>query len=145
FVLFGLGLHLALRKFGRRGLFFAAPLWVTLEIIRTYIFSGFPWMLLGYALAPFSGLLQLATVTGVYGLSFVAAGVNTIIVYGALKRSVRWIAAAVAVIAILSFLPILGERASNDPIAVRPVQTNISLDQPWKKEDSDALMNELVA
>jgi len=144
FVLFGLGLHLALRKFGRRGLFFAPPLWVTLELIRTFIFSGFPWMLFGYALAPFSGLLQIATFTGVYGLSFVATVVNSIIVYGALKRSVKWIAAAVVVIAILSFLPILGARPSNDPIAVRPVQTNISLDQSWKKEDADALMNELV-
>src|SRR5947209_4933325 len=31
FVLFGLGLHYAVNEFGARGLFFAAPLWVTGE------------------------------------------------------------------------------------------------------------------
>jgi apolipoprotein N-acyltransferase len=56
----------------------AAPfLWVALEFARTHLPShGFPWNLLGYAGARHLGLLQLASVTGIYGLSFVLAGVN---------------------------------------------------------------------
>ena len=145
FVVFGLGLRLALRKFGRRGLFFAAPLWVTVEWLRSILFSGFPWMLSGYALAPYSGVLQLATVTGVYGLSFLATAVNSLIVYGALERNVKWIAAAAAVVLVVWFIPIFGALPSNSPIAVRIVQTNIALDQSWKKPESDQLMNELTA
>src|SRR5207244_11065191 len=33
---------------------------------------------------------------------------------------------------------------SNDPVSVRLVQTNISLDQPWKKPDSEQLLDELA-
>src|SRR5881392_1690729 len=98
FVLFGLGLHLALKKFGPRGLFFAAPLWVTVELLRAILFSGFPWMLLGYALVPYTGVLQMAAWTGVYGLSFLAAAVSGVIAYGALQRSKASLAAAAAVV-----------------------------------------------
>src|SRR5207244_5114926 len=84
FVLFGLGLHLAMKKFGARGLFFAAPWWVTVELLRAILFSGFPWMLWGYALVPYTGTLQMVVWTGIYGLSFLATAVNSIIVYGIL-------------------------------------------------------------
>src|SRR5438552_19188119 len=64
FVLFGLGLHVAVKRFGTRGLFFAPPLWVSCELLRTYIiFSGFPWMLSGYALVPYTGILHMVVWT----------------------------------------------------------------------------------
>ncbi len=47
-----------------------AAAWVALELLRGWLFSGFPWSLLGasqYQLVP---LLQIASVTGVYGVSF---------------------------------------------------------------------------
>jgi apolipoprotein N-acyltransferase len=145
FVLFALGLHLAIRRFGTRGLFFAAPLWVAVELLRAHVFSGFPWMLSGYALVPYEGVLQIVTWTGIYGLSFIATAVNSLIAYGAIHRSKSWLGAAALVIAILWFLPILGETPSNAPLEVRLVQTNIPLDQPWKKPASDGLLNELAA
>ena len=46
--------------------------WVAMELARTYLITGFPWNLLGYAV-PFAGLRQIACVTGIYGLSFLAA------------------------------------------------------------------------
>ncbi|HME98858.1 MAG TPA: apolipoprotein N-acyltransferase [Terriglobia bacterium] len=145
FLLFGLGLRLAVKRFGLRGLFFAAPLWVTVELLRSVLFSGFPWMLSGYALVPYAGILQIATWTGVYGLSFLATAVNSAIAYGISQRSTRWIAAALAAVLAAVLLPVFGARTVNDPLAVRLVQTNISIDQSWKKPDSDALMNEVSA
>ncbi len=53
----------------------AAPfLWVVMEMsfVRTPHFS-LPWNLLGYAATQEMGILQLASVTGVYGLSFLMA------------------------------------------------------------------------
>jgi apolipoprotein N-acyltransferase len=144
-LLFGLGLRLAVERFGSRGLFFAAPLWVTVELLRSVLFSGFPWMLSGYALVPYAGILQIATWTGVYGLSFLATAVNSAIAYGISRRSTRWIAAALAAILAVVLLPVFGARTVNDPLAVRLVQTNISIDQSWKKPESDALMNEVSA
>src|SRR5262249_14513103 len=142
FVLFALGLQRAVEKFGTPGLIFAAPLWVTVELLRSVLFSGFPWMLSGYALVPYSGILQVATWTGVYGLSFLATAVNSVIAYGALQRSIRWVAAAATVIVMVWVVPVFGAQASHDPIAVRIVQTNIPIDQSWKKSDSDQLMAE---
>src|SRR5262249_26432646 len=143
FVLFGLGLRLAIRRFGAPGVFFAAPLWVTVELLRSVLFSGFPWMLSGYALVPYSGVLQIVTWTGVYGLSFLATAVNAAIAYGVLRRSTKWIAGAVGAIAVAVLLPIFGPRTVSDPLPVRLVQTNISIDQSWKKPESDTLMNEV--
>src|SRR5205823_2777801 len=123
FVLFALGLHAAVRKFGLRGLFCAAPLWVTVELLRSILFSGFPWMLSGYALVPYPGILQMATWTGIYGLSFVAVAVNSLIVYGLMRRSKTSLGVAVAVILTARFLPVMVQKPSTDPIAVRLVQT----------------------
>ncbi len=52
-------------------------LWVGLELVRAHIFTGFPWLLLGYALADHLLLAQLARLGGVYLLSFVLALFNT--------------------------------------------------------------------
>src|SRR5438034_342369 len=131
FVLFALGLHLAIKQFGWGGLLFAAPLWVSIELLRSILLSGFPWMLSGYALVPYTGILQMAAWTGIYGLSFVAVAVNSLIVYGLMRRSKTSLGVAAAVILTARFLPVMVQKPSTDPIAVRLVQTNISLDQPW--------------
>lgn len=63
----------------RRGLnplWWAPALWVALEYGQTYLFSGFPWELLGYGLYQSRMLVQVADLTGVYGLSFLIVLVN---------------------------------------------------------------------
>jgi apolipoprotein N-acyltransferase len=54
-----------------------------------------------------------------------------------------WLGIAATVLLFSIFLPVIGAQPPRDPIAVRLVQTNISLDQPWKKPDSDELLDEL--
>ncbi len=60
----------------------AAPfLWVALEFARMHLPAiGFPWNLLGYAAAS-SGLLQMVTVTGIFGLSFLVAAYNALVAW----------------------------------------------------------------
>jgi apolipoprotein N-acyltransferase len=67
-------------------------LWVALEFARTYlILGGFPWNLTGYAASESLGLLQLAALTGIYGLSFVVAAWSSLIVYAILAaRQLAW-------------------------------------------------------
>lgn len=45
-------------------------LWVTLEYIRSFLFSGFPWELLGYSQYCWLSIIQLSDITGVYGVTF---------------------------------------------------------------------------
>ncbi len=54
----------------RYGLFAAPCLWVTLELLRTYLFSGLPWSLLGYSQYRQLDVIQIADHLGVYGVSF---------------------------------------------------------------------------
>ncbi len=54
----------------------APSLWVTMEYIRGFLFSGFPWESLGYSQYRFLSLIQWAELTGVYGLSFLIILVN---------------------------------------------------------------------
>ena len=54
----------------------AAGLWTALEFLRTYLFSGFPWALLGYSQYQQPTIRLLASAVGVYGISALLTLVN---------------------------------------------------------------------
>jgi len=60
----------------RYGLFAAPCLWVTLELLRTYVLSGLPWSLLGYSQYRQLDMIQIADHLGVYGVSFLIVLTN---------------------------------------------------------------------
>jgi apolipoprotein N-acyltransferase len=45
--------------------------WVMIEISRTYLFTGFPWLALGYSLMFKEYLIQSSSIFGVFGLSLI--------------------------------------------------------------------------
>jgi apolipoprotein N-acyltransferase len=51
-------------------LLFIAGVWVGLEYIRAKLLTGFPWCLLGYTQYEHLHLIQIADLSGVYGISF---------------------------------------------------------------------------
>src|SRR5215472_11890671 len=56
--------------------------WVTFEFVRAHLPEiSFPWNLLGYPASTNLGLLQFTTLTGVYGLSFLAAAFNSLLAW----------------------------------------------------------------
>ena len=59
--------------------FFAASLWVALEYLRSYIFSGLPWCIAGYSQYLNNYFIQIADITGIYGISFAIVLVNALI------------------------------------------------------------------
>ncbi|MGC8579136.1 MAG: apolipoprotein N-acyltransferase, partial [bacterium] len=60
-------------------LIFIPVIWVILEYIRTFLFSGFPWELLGYSQYKNLSLIQIARWTSVYGVSFLIMLFNVIV------------------------------------------------------------------
>lgn len=71
------GLAMAMLKDHSGAMAIAAPfVWTALEYIRTWIFTGFPWDLAGYSQTGFLHLVQIADITGVYGVSFLVVLVN---------------------------------------------------------------------
>jgi len=122
-------------------------LWATLEYGQTYIFlNGFPWELLGNGLVPYPRLLQVADITGVYGLSFLVAFINACL-YRLLsppraKRPRRY-PYAVAFCLILAVWLTYGHyrlgqvadlEAKSPKLKVALVQGNIKQGEKWKKE-----------
>jgi apolipoprotein N-acyltransferase len=67
----------------------AAPWWLVLEFLRNYLFTGFPWVALGYAHHRFWPLLALAPVAGIWGLSWVTVLANS----GLHAALARWLPA----------------------------------------------------
>jgi len=61
----------------------ASPfLWVALELARARMPDiGFPWNLVGYAASGNLALVQLTAITGIYGLSFIVAAYNAVLVW----------------------------------------------------------------
>ena len=47
-----------------------AAIWVSMEMVLARIFGGFPWNLLGSSQYRMTPLIQIASVTGIYGVSF---------------------------------------------------------------------------
>jgi apolipoprotein N-acyltransferase len=114
-------------------------LWVTSEFVLAHLPEiGFPWNLLGYPASNSLALLQLTTVTGIWGLSFIVAAFNSLVAWTALAPAppprIRFTALAAAVVLILAII-VAGPRflphASASHYA-RAVQTNFpeAMDYP---------------
>jgi len=71
-----------------------AASWVALEMIVGRLFSGFPWNLLGASQYQLTPLIQIASVTGIYGVSFLVVWVSLSLMSAALmvirRPALRW-------------------------------------------------------
>jgi len=136
----------------RRGLtrtWTAPALWVSLEWARTYLLSGFPWALLGYSQYHNLTVIQIADITGVYGVSFLLVLANVIAarVAGAViariadaepKAPWPWLAAPLA-IALLAGVVVYGQwrlspqrdSAGDHSVRIGVVQPNVDQAQKW--------------
>jgi apolipoprotein N-acyltransferase len=68
---------------GARALLTAPIVWVATELGRTYLLTGFPWVLLGYSQVSVLPVAQLASVFGVFGLSALVASVSATLAFAA--------------------------------------------------------------
>ena len=125
----------------------AGSLWVTLEFVRTYALTGFPWAFLAYTQSRNLPLIQIASVTGVYGVSFLVVLVNAAVAV-ALCRPRGRVAVAPALAASLALLLSLayGARAlslpePSDGLSVAVLQGNIDQDVKWDPAFREATLD----
>jgi apolipoprotein N-acyltransferase len=134
----------------RRALVAAPFLWVAVELARTRI-TAFPWELLGYSQTGNFALTRIATLTGVYGLSFEILLVNSVFAAAFLvpkevmkeapkeasKERRKWLLAAACLAAVILQA---GQLLAPSPVAADHtallVQPNIPILQGamWTKE-----------
>ncbi len=70
----------------------APILWTGLDYLRSFLFTGFPWMDMGYGLAGQPRLIQAADLGGHHLVTFCLVLVNALVVFAVdrQKRGVRW-------------------------------------------------------
>lgn len=133
--------------YSRKALVLAPFLWVGVELLRAYVVS-FPWALLGTAQIDNLPLARLASVTGVYGVSFEIALVNTVFAATMLvhrKRRLPLLLAALAgAIALQATMLVKVEPSQVDAHATL-VQQNVPIERQWTFESYSKLVSELSA
>jgi apolipoprotein N-acyltransferase len=67
------------KNFPRIYLLFFPAIWICIDYIRTLGEVSFPWSFLGYSLVPFLPVIQIASITGVWGLTFLVVIGNCLI------------------------------------------------------------------
>lgn len=96
--IFSTGVALASKKSKLLACLLAPFLWTALEYFRTNIpIIGSSWDLSGYPAARSMALLQITSVTGIYGLCFLIAAYGSLVAYAVLANTRRvWGVAAIA-------------------------------------------------
>ena len=140
------------RALGKQALLLSPAVWVATEMARTYSPLDFPWDLLGYSQATVLPIAQLASVTGVYGLSVLVASVSAAAAYALLDTSPRrWRVCGVVALLVLG-TAIWGTMrirthaltSEGTPVRVAVLQGNIPQEQKWDPAMGDAILDRYI-
>ncbi len=127
-------------------LFLAPVFWVTLEFLRSYALTGFPWSSIGYSQYRFLPEIQIADITGIYGVSFLVVAINGAIAdFFILRKRVRdmplfspsptLIGVALLSVVVMSVLGYgywrLHKEVPGKQVRISVVQGNIEQDKKW--------------
>ena len=114
------------------------PCWVTFEWLKGWLFTGFPWLDIGYTQTP-SWFFALAPLGGVYLISFVVISVACLLVLSCLSQR-RWLS-ILSIVALFSCSYALSfvEWSKDDGRAlnVAIIQANIPINLKWQATHRD--------
>lgn len=130
---------------GERALLFAPLVWVATELGRTHLFTGFPWVLVGYSQVTVLPVAQLASLLGVYGVSALVVSVSAAVAVAAIAQGrsrayvpVATTLAAVVCIAIWGSVRVRQAELTKSGAAVRVGLLQGNVDQADKWNDQRA-------
>jgi apolipoprotein N-acyltransferase len=125
------------RGWGRRAVWAisGAALWVAWEMVVARLFTGFPWNLLGASQFQMTPLIQIASVTGIYGVSFLVVWVSLSLLSAGLMIVLRptvrsiWVSEIILPVIVVALAFNYGFRQlRNEPPAPRTLR--VTLIQP---------------
>lgn len=123
------------RFLGKQPLAFAA-VWVVQEWLKTWLFTGFPWLFVGYAFTEQYWISSIAPVLGVFGVSFLAVLLGASVI-DALRGKVGFLIIATLTLMISAMLWLVEPKwttSTNKTLSVSLVQGNIPQDLKWLSE-----------
>lgn len=121
---------------GKQPLSFAA-LWILQEWMKTWLFTGFPWLFVGYAFTEQHWLSSLAPVAGVFAISFVAVLLSASVVE-LLRRRGGYMIPSLALLVVSTALWLINPQwtkpKGTPDLTVSLIQGNIPQDLKWLTE-----------
>ncbi|MCS7258559.1 MAG: apolipoprotein N-acyltransferase [candidate division WOR-3 bacterium] len=127
------------------GLLWAPLIWALLEFLRTKSEIGFPWALLGASQTPYTPLIQIASIFGVYGLSSWVILVNLLFYYLLIKK--RRLLYLISILLVF-FVPlgygILRVKKNTFAFKVALVQPNVHPNEKGDRASRERLTEELI-
>lgn len=147
--LFAWSVGRALRWLGPSALWLAPLLWTAAEYLRSWVFGGFPWVLLGYSQAMVLPVAQAASIGGVYLLSALVALVSVAAAWVVTeRRQTRWLASGAAVAGVLAIALWGAARVrdgaltrSGEVVRVGLVQGNIAQEDKWNPVLAESILD----
>jgi apolipoprotein N-acyltransferase len=134
-----------IHRFFPRSIFALAPfLWISFEYILTYFLTGFPWGLIGYSQYKNIYFIQLAAVTGIYGLSFVLILFQSLFVFSMSHRKKIYFFIGLALVFLIhlgGFLSTRKNPQNENSFAASVIQGNVSSDIYWDQISSQEIWN----
>ena len=126
-------------RLGEWGLFGAAPVWLTTELGRLWLFGGFPWELLGYSQTSVLPVAQLASLFGVHGVTLLVVFINSAVALALVGPRVHRVRLLVVATGVLGVVVLFGVWRLTDnrlvrdgtPLRVGLVQGNIRQPDKW--------------
>ena len=124
----------------RKSNFFLIPfIWTFFEWIKGWVFTGFPWLTMGYSQVPSSPLVGFLSIIGIYGLTLILTSLALLISLIFLNKNKRSQLLKVGVVAVVLVSGQLLKyiewtEPSGEPISISLVQGNIAQDIKWQKE-----------
>ena len=117
-------------------------LWALTEWMRGWVFTGFPWLSMGYAAVPYSPLAGFAPLLGVYGVSLLtafSAGLAVLAHAGWRRAGVGGAMPGLAALAVLWCAGWLLQQVpwtqpTAAPVSVSLLQGNIPQDLKWRED-----------
>jgi len=129
------------QRLGAPGLVIAPIAWVAAEFARGHVLGGFPWIPLGSAVVTLVPVAQLASLVGVYGLSFFLVALGTLVALTLTSEGRTRLAAAVSAVLLLLSVSVWGSLRVADarltregtPLTIALIQPNISQEDKWNR------------
>ncbi len=120
--------------------------WGVTEWVRGWLFTGFPWLAMGYSQVPASPLAGYAPLVGVYGVSFLLALVAALLAWSVTTRGplARRAWAAVAIVALgvggQALRGVAWTTPNGAPTTVALLQGNVPQEMKWRPEKTLATL-----
>ncbi len=124
----------------------AAATWMLTEWLRGTLFTGFPWLALGYSQVPDSPLAGFAPIFGVYGVSLILVWSAALL--GLWLAKFAQVAAAMRIGVLLGVIWLGGlglqsidwVEPTGEPVTVSLLQGNIEQDLKWREDHVEKTM-----